>query len=235
VDVLVAGDFATTAAAGAVTSSLPIVFISVPDPVGRGLVCSLAHPCGNLTGLSTLAEGLDGKRLELLTEINPGLTRVAVLWHQPAMLPEFQRTQAATEKKGVQLLSMGVAAPDGIPSAFQAAMSDGAQALVTVTNGLTQRAVNSIVELAAQHRLPAMYQSRDFAEAGGLMSYGPSVIDQHRRAASYADRILRGAQMTDLPVEQPSEFEFLLNAKTAQALGLTIPQSVLAQATEIIQ
>src|SRR5688572_150363 len=147
VEVLVAGDFATAAAAAAVTSTLPIVFISVPDPVGRGLVCSLAQPCGNLTGLSTLAEGLDGKRLELLTDTIPGLTRVAVLWHQPAMLPEYQRTQAATQRKGVELLSMGVADPNGIPAAFQAAMSDGAQAQVTVTNGLTQRALSSIVEL----------------------------------------------------------------------------------------
>jgi len=235
VDVLVAGDFATAAAAAAVTSTLPIVFTSVPDPVGRGLVCSLAHPCGNLTGLSTLAEGLDGKRLELLTDTIPGLTRVAVLWHQPAMLPEFQRTQAATQMKGVQLLSMGVADPNGIPSAFQAAMSDGAQALVTVTNGLTQRAISRIVELAAQHRLPSMYQSRDFVEAGGLMSYGPSLVDQHRRAAWYADRIIRGAKLADLPVEQPTEFEFVLNLKTAQAMGLSIPQPVLAQATEFIR
>lgn len=235
VEVLVASDFATAAAAAAVTSTLPIVFTSVPDPVGRGLVCSLTHPCGNLTGLSTLAEGLDGKRLELLTDTIPGLTRVAILWHQPAMLPEFQRTQAATQMKRVQLLSMGVADPNGIPSAFQAAMSDGAQALVTVTNGLTQRAIGRIVELAAQHRLPAMYQSRNFVDAGGLMSYGPSLVDQHRGAASYVDKILRGAKPADLPVEQPTKFEFVLNLKTAEALGLSMPQSVLAQATELIQ
>jgi putative tryptophan/tyrosine transport system substrate-binding protein len=135
----------------------------------------------------------------------------------------------------VQLLSMGVADPNGIPSAFHAAMSDGAQALVTVTNGLTQRAISSIVELAAQYRLPSMYQSKDFVEAGGLMSYGPSVIDQHRRAASFVDRILKGAELTNVPVEQPTEFEFVLNLKTLQAMGLAIPQSVLGQATEVIQ
>jgi putative tryptophan/tyrosine transport system substrate-binding protein len=235
VEVLVASDYATASAAAAATGTLPIVFTSVPDPVGRGLVCSLAHPCGNLTGLSTLAEGLDSKRLELLADTVPGLTRVAILWHQPGMLPEFQRTQAATQMRGVQLLSMGVADPDGIPSAFRAAIGDGAQALVTVTNGLTQRAIGRIVELAAEHRVPAMYQSRDFADAGGLMSYGPSVVDQHRRAASYVDKILKGAQPADLPVEQPTEFEFVLNLKTAQAMGLTFPQSLLQQATELIQ
>jgi putative tryptophan/tyrosine transport system substrate-binding protein len=235
VEVLVAGDYATASAAAAATDTLPIVFLAVPDPVGRGLVCSLAHPCGNLTGLSTLAEGLDSKRLELLADTVPGLSRVAILWHQPAMLPEFQRSLAATQVRGIQLLSMGVADPDGIPSAFRAGMADGAQALVTVTNGLTQRAIGRIVQLAAEHRIPAMYQSRDFVDAGGLMSYGPSVVDQHRRAASYVDRILKGAKPVELPVEQPTEFEFVLNLKTAQAMGLTFPQSLVQQGTELLQ
>jgi putative ABC transport system substrate-binding protein len=235
VEVLVASDGATTIAAAAVTDTLPSVFLAVPDPVGRGLVCSLAHPCRNLTGLSTLAEGLDSKRLDLLSDTVPGLARVAILWHQPGMLPEFQRTHAATETRGIQLLSMGVADPNGILPAFDVAIADGAQALVTVTNGLTQSATGRIVELAAEHRLPAMYQSRDFADAGGLMAYGPSVVDQHRRAASYVDKILKGAKPADLPVEQPTEFEFVLNLKTAQAMGLTFPQSLLQQATELIQ
>ena len=235
VDVIVADGPPGARAAAALTDLLPIVFASAPDPLSTGLVCSLARPCGNVTGLSNLAEGLDGKRLELLKDTIPGLTRAAVLWHQPQMLFEFQRTQTATQTKGVQLLSLGVADLDGILPAVQAAISGGAQALITLTDGLTQSVHGRIVELAAENRLPGMYQTRDFPDAGGLMSYGPNAADQNRRAATYVDKILKGAKPADLPVEQPTTFDFIINLKTAQALGLTIPQTVLQQATEIIQ
>lgn len=234
VDVLVADDALGTRAAAAITQTLPILFAAAPDPVGLGLVCSLAHPCENVTGLSNLAEGLDGKRVELLKEAVPTLSRVGVLWHQPPMVREFQRTEAATQAHGIQLQSLGVADADGLPAAFQVAASGAVQALVVVTNVLTQQFRSMIVQLSSESRLPTMFQSRDFVDAGGLMSYGPSLTDQNRRAAGYVDKILKGAKPADLPVEQPTKFEFVINLMTAQTMGLTIHPSVLLQATEVI-
>jgi len=235
IDVLLSSGAAGAVAAAKVTSTLPIIFASAADPIEEGLVCSLARPCANVTGVSNLAEGLDGKRLQLLQESIVELTRVGVLWHQPSMLPDFRRTQAAAQAMGIEPLSMAVVDGDGIPGAFQAAMRDGVQAVVTVSNGLTSSARSTIVEAASRHRLPAMYQNREFVAGDGLMSYGPNAGDQHRRAAGYVDKILKGAKPADLPVEQPTLFDFVVNLKVAQALGLTIPQSVLQQATEIIQ
>ena len=235
VDVLVTSGGSGASAAAKLTETLPIVFASAPDPVGTGLVCSLARPCGNVTGLSSLAEGLDGKRLELLREAVPGLSRVAILWRQPGMVAEYRRTQAATQVTGLQLQSLPVADPKDILAAFQAARAGAAQALVTVTDSITLGARTEILEQVAQSRLPAMYQTREFVDAGGLMAYGPNLADQYRRAATYVDKILNGAKPADLPVEQPTTFEFVINLKTAQALGLTIPPSILQQATEVIQ
>ncbi|HZO32237.1 MAG TPA: ABC transporter substrate-binding protein, partial [Chloroflexota bacterium] len=235
IDVLLSSGAAGAVAAAKVTSTLPIIFASAADPIEEGLVCSLARPCANVTGVSNLAEGLDGKRLQLLQESIVGLTRVGVLWHQPSMLPDFRRTEAAAQAMGIEPLSMAVVDGDGIPGAFQAAMRDGVQAVVTVSNGLTSSARSTIVELASRHRLPAMYQNREFVAVDGLMSYGPNAGDQHRRAAGYVDKILKGAKPADLPVEQPTLFDFVVNLKAAQALGLTISPSVLQQATELIQ
>jgi putative tryptophan/tyrosine transport system substrate-binding protein len=235
VDVLAASGAVGAAAAAKLTTALPIVFASAAEPVEQGLVCSLARPCANVTGLSDLAEGLDGKRLELLTEAVPGLVRVAILWHEPVMLPAFRRTQAAAQATRIRLVSMGVANAEAIPAAFQAAVGEGVQALVTVSNGLTAGASGRIVELAARHRLPAMFQTREFVAAGGLMAYGPSPVDQHRRAAAYVDKLLKGAKPADLPVEQPTTFDFIVNLRAAQPLDLAIPRTVLHQATELIQ
>jgi putative ABC transport system substrate-binding protein len=235
VDLLVASGAVGALAAAKSTSTIPIVFASAADPVDQGLVCSLAQPCGNVTGVSDLAEGLDGKRLELLADAVRGLTTVAILWHEPVMTPAFQRTQVAANSKGLRLVSMPVASADAIPNAFEAAIGAGAQGLITVSNGLTAAASGRIVELAALHRLPAMYQTREFVNVGGLMFYGPSPIDQHRRAASLMDRIIKGAKPADLPVEQPTLFDFTVNLRAAQSLGLTMPAAVIQLATELIQ
>jgi putative ABC transport system substrate-binding protein len=235
VDILVSSGAGGASAAAKATSTIPIIFASAADPIGEGLVCSLARPCANVTGMSNLAEGLDGKRLELLQESIVGLTRVGVLWHRPSMLADFRRTEAAAQAMGIELLSMAVEDGNAIPAAFEAAIRDGVQAIVTVSNGLTAGARGTIVELANRHRLPAIYQTREFVEAGGLMSYGPNSADQHQRVAAYVDKILKGAGPADLPVEQPTLFDLLINLKTAQALMLSIPQSVLGQTTHTIQ
>jgi putative ABC transport system substrate-binding protein len=233
-DVVVSSGAAGALVAAKATSTVPIVFASAANPIEEGLVCSLARPCANVTGLSNLAEGLDGKRVELLQESIGGIARLGVLWHQPSMLSDFGRVEAAAQARRIEVLSMAVADSDGILAAFQAAVRDRVQAVVTVSNGLTLSARGSIVELANRYRMPSIYQTRDFIQAGGLMAYGPNLVEQHRRAASYVDRILKGARPADLPVEQPTTFEFTINLRTAQALGLAIPHSILAQATDVI-
>ncbi len=238
VDVIVTATTSGVQAARRATSTIPIVMAAVGDPVVTGLVASLARPGGNITGLSLLSPELSGKRLELLREAVPKLSPVAVLWNSanPAMILSFRETQTAAQVLGVSLQSWEVQGdPQDFERAFSMISKERPHALVVVLDPFTILHRSRIVELAAKHRLPAMYDVRAFVEAGGLMSYGPSVPDMYRRAATYVDKILKGAKPAELPVEQPTRFELVINLKTAKALGLTIPQSVLIRADQVIQ
>ena len=224
-------------AAKSATTTTPIVFIA-GDPLGSGLVASLARPGGNLTGLSiSLGEDFSGKWLELLKEALPKATRVAVLWNptNPANAAYLTVLRGAAQKLGVKLQSAEVREPGGFDSAFSSMSAERAQALVVVVDPLTVRYRGRIAELAAKNRLPAMYGFREFADAGGLMAYGANVADLCRHAATYVDKILKGAKPADLPIEQPTTFELVINLKTAKALGLTIPQTLLQRADQVIE
>jgi len=197
----------------------------------------MARPEANVTGTTERKPLLAGKRLELLNEVLPGVGRVAVLW-QPADTPgalEFSEIQAAAQTLGVQLQSLEVGGSDDFASLLQSATPERAQALIVFANSLTLTHRARIVELVAQAGLPAMYGLREFVETGGLMSYAPNMADFFRRAAYYVDRILKGAKPADLPVEQPMRFDFVVNLKTAQALGITAPREIMLQVTEVIQ
>ena len=235
VDIILAAGTQAALAAKQATTTVPIVMVS-SDPVGSGLVASLARPGGNVTGVTGLAVQLAAKRLELLTAVLPGASRVAVLWNpaDPPRLTEFQETQGAAEALGVRLQSLEVQEAGELAAAFAAATLEGAEALIVLGDPFTVAHRTRIVELAAQSRLPAMYRDRPFVEAGGLMGYGANPYEPYRRLATYVDKILKGARPADLPVEQPMRFDFVINATTAHALGLTIPPHVLLQATEVI-
>ena len=237
VDVIVAGGTPAPLAAKRATTAIPIVMASAGDPVGSGLVASLARPGGNVTGLSLLVPELGGKRLQLLKEVVPGVSRVAVLWNaaNPYPVLVWRQTEAAARALGVHLQSLDVRGPDDLEGAFAAATRGRAGALITVEDPLTFGQRKRIVDFAARARLPAMYGFREFVDAGGLMSYAASLADLSRRAATYVDKILKGAKPADLPVEQPTKFELVINLKTAKALGLTIPPSVLIRADQVIQ
>jgi putative ABC transport system substrate-binding protein len=238
VDVLVTPGVTAIRAAMSATSSIPIVMAGIGvDPVAAGLVASLARPGGNITGPTQIFDGLSGKRLELLTQAAPGITRVAALWNagNSDKLLEWRATQEAARAMGLQHVALEVRDAADLDGAFVTARQERAGALVVFFDTLTDRQRSRIVDLATQQGLPSMWSFGEFATAGGLMAYGPSNFDQYRRAAYYVDRILKGAKPADLPIEQPTVFEFVINLKTAQALGLTIPQHVLLQATEIIQ
>ncbi len=215
------------------TNTLPIVMVNSRDPVGSGFITSLARPGGNVTGLSTMRADLAGKRLELLKETVPATSRVAILWNAGATA-EFRATVAAAQLLGVQVQPLEVRVDDDFERAFDEAIREPADALVVLSDGLMTRNTERIVAFTAEARLPEMYGNREHAHAGGLMAYGPSRTDGLRHAAYYVDRILKGTMPADLPVEQPMTFEFVINLKTAQALGLTIPQHILYQATEVI-
>jgi putative ABC transport system substrate-binding protein len=207
------------------------------DPVAVGFVGSLARPGGNITGLSVINPQLSGKRLELLREIVPRLARVAVLWNpaEPNARTYLRETQAAASTMGMQVLSFEVKAPGDVEADLQAARKADSSALVVLTDFVTLYNRTALAELAAKYRLPAIYSERLFVEAGGLMSYGASDRESHRRAAMYVDKILRGAKPADLPVEQPTKFELVINVKAAKVLGVTTPQSLLLRADEVIQ
>ena len=223
-------------AAKKASPTMPIVFASFGDPVGSGLVSSLARPGGNITGLSTMTPDLDGKRLELLKEAFPKVARVAFLW-QPGWRGNLALTdmEAAAKALGVKLISLPVRSLDDFESAFARAKRDGAQALINTPGGIISTQQRQVLDFAAKNRLPAMYPSSENVEAGGLMSYGPNGADLYRRAADFVDKILKGAKPADLPVEQPKKFEFIVNLKTAEQIGLTIPPKVLAQADKVIK
>jgi putative tryptophan/tyrosine transport system substrate-binding protein len=237
VDVLVARSTAAAQAAKHTTTTVPIVMVVDADPVATGLVASLARPGGNLTGLTTVATGLGGKRLELLKEAVPSLSRVAVLWNagSDAMTLIFRDIQTAAPALGVSVQPVGVQEAKDLDNGFATMTEERADALFMITDVLTRPYTRQVVDFAAKRQLPTMFEGKDPVAAGGLMSYGSSLTDQLRRAASYVDRILKGAKPYDLPVEQPMTFQLVINLKTAQALGLTISPTLLFQADEIIR
>ena len=217
------------------TDTIPIVLAVISDPVGEGLVASLARPGGNITGMSFENPELTAKRLELLTQAVPGVKRIAVL-SDATFGPTggLRELQAAAPALGLELNVIEVRGPDAFTAAFRSARSGRADALVVLASPLLNAHRRELVEHAARNRLPATYEVRAFVEAGGLMSYGPSFADMYRRSAAYVDKILKGARPADLPVEQASRFELVVNLKTAEALGLTLPPSVLQRADEVI-
>ena len=237
VDVIVAGTAPSPEAAKRATATIPIVMASHTDPVASGLVSSLARPGGNVTGLSAVGPELGGKQLQLLKETLPGLNRVAVL-SNPTITSQalsVREIEAVSRSLKMQLQVLEARGPSAFDGAFAAATRERAGALLVLGGSVFFAHRPRLVELAAQSRLPAMYGVREFPQAGGLMAYGPDIRDNWRRAAWYVDRILKGAKPADLPVEQPTKFELVINLKTAKALGLTIPPAVLARADEVIQ
>jgi putative tryptophan/tyrosine transport system substrate-binding protein len=237
VDVIAAAGTLAPLAAKQASSTIPIVMTTAGDPLGSGLVASLARPGGNVTGMSLMAPDLGGKRLELLKEVLPRLARVAVLWNaaNPYSALVFKETQAAGRTLGIEVQSLEVRAPDDFDGAFEAARQQRPDALITVEDPLTVNHRQRVADFTAGQQLPSLHGVREFAAAGGLMSYGASLADLIRRAAGYVDKILRGAKPADLPVQQPSKFEFVINLKTAKALGLEIPATLLARADEVIE
>jgi ABC-type uncharacterized transport system substrate-binding protein len=237
VDVIVAGAPPAPEAAQRATSTIPIVMANHADPVGTGLVASLAKPGKNVTGMSTLAPELVGKRLQLLKEVVPGISRVAVLSNPtvPSQALELREAKVAAGSLNVQLQLLEARAPGDFARAFSAMTKERAGGVIILVSSMFNAERNRIAELAAQSRVPAISSLREFVGAGGLMAYGIDVHESFRRAASYVDKILKGANPADLPVEQPTKFDLVINLKTAKALGLTIPQSVLARADEVIQ
>ncbi len=236
VDVIVTTGPGNSAAKKA-SATIPIVFAAAGDPVGSGLVSSLARPGGNITGLSIMSPDLDGKRLELLKEAFPKVARVAFLWVPGSTMGNLPLTdmEAAAKALGVKLLSLEVRSLDDFDSAFARAKRDGAQALITFAHPLIATQRRQVLDFAVKNRLPVMSPVSEYVEAGGLMSYGPNFADLWRRAADFVDRILKGAKPADLPVEQPTKFELVINLKTAKQIGLTIPQSVLYKADKVIK
>ena len=231
-----AGVGSAALAAKKATRTIPIVMVA-PDPVGLGLVSSLARPGGNVTGLSYFNEAIVGKRLELIKELVPGLARLAVLRNPIVAVHAifWQETEVAARTLGVALQPLDVRGPEDFEAAFAAATRGNAQALIAFDDPLTVAYRPRIAALAASSHLPAMYGLREFPDDGGLISYGPSFADLFRRAATYVDKILKGAKPADLPVEQPTKFELVINRKTANALGLTVPPTLLAQADDVIE
>ena len=238
VDIIVTGGGATTRAVKEATTAIPIVMAQEGDPVGNGFVASLARPGGNITGLSSLAPELSGKRVELLKEIIPKLSRVAVLGNsaQPGNAQALKEMELAAKAFGVQLQYLDVLGPKDIGTAFRGAGKGRADAVLILLAGLVATSERpQITDLAVKSRLPAIYDRPEAMEYGGLMSYGVSTADLDRRAATYVDKILKGAKPADLPVEQPTKFEFIINLKAAKQIGLTIPPNVLARADRVIR
>jgi putative ABC transport system substrate-binding protein len=237
VDILVAVTTNAALAAKNATRTIPIFFFGVTDPVAVGLVDSLARPGGNLTGLTNVASVLSGKRLELLKETVPQLSRVAVLWdpQSPGSTPQWNESQLAARELGLQLHSMAVSSADKYEGAFKEAIQARSAALAVTANPLANSNHKRVVDLAAKNRLPAIYGRADFVDAGGLMSYGPIFAAQGQVAARFVDKILKGTKPADLPVEQPTKFELVINLKTAKALGLTIPPVVMMRAEKVIK
>jgi len=237
-DVIVVGSTSFAQAAKQATSTIPIVVGGAGDLVGAGLVASLAKPGGNLTGSTEISPDLSGKRLELLKEVIPKGSRVAVLWANfpgTADEDEVKQTEVAARSLGVKIQSVGVQDPKDFDSAYGGMTKDRANALIIIQGSLTNFHRGRLVKLAIKNRLPAMCENSSWAEEGCLVSYGPNQLYEWRRAATYVDKILKGAKPADLPVEQPTKFELVINLKTAKQIGLTIPPNVLARADKVIR
>jgi ABC-type uncharacterized transport system substrate-binding protein len=236
-DVIVAHTTPGALAAKKATGTIPIVSGPTGDPVGTGIVASLARPGGNVTGLTQMGPGLSAKRLELLKQAVPGLSRVSVLANlsDPIAAPQVQEMESAARSLDVRLRVRAVRNPEQLPGAFEAAAKERDEGLLTTIETVFLVHHARVLELAAKHGLPAMYPYREFADAGGMMSYGPNRLALYRRLAVYVDKILKGAKPADMPVEQPTEFELVINLKTARTLGLTIPSSLLLRADQVIE
>ena len=237
VDIILAASTPAVQAARQATRTIPIVMTLVSDPVESGIVASLGRPGGNVTGLSLMHPELSGKRLALLREVSPKVARVAVFWSAstPAYRVVLRETEAAARSLGLHLQTVEVQGPAGIDSAFSTIAREHLAALVVLPDAMFRNQQRRIIDLAAKNRLPAIYWSRDLVHAGGLMAYGANIPDIHRHAAIFVEKILKGAKPTDLPIEQPTKFELVINLKTAKALGLTIPPSVLARADQVLE
>ncbi len=237
VDIIVALEPPAAYAAKNATRTIPIVIRSSGDPVEEGFVTSIARPGGNITGLYSIAEELTGKRLELLKEVIPRVARVAVLWNPGLSVSGhwMKEAEVAARSLRVTLHPLEVREPKDFQGAFRSALKERAGALITLRNPLIVSERKMIADLALKNRLPAIYDDREFVEVGGLMSYGTNLADLYRRAATYVDKILKGAKPADLPVEQPMKFELVINLKTAKQIGVTIPPNVLARADKVIK
>ncbi len=237
VDVILSGGPGSTRAAKEATATIPIVMAQDTDPVGTGFVASLARPGGNITGLSTLAPEISGKHLELLKEIVPKLSRVAVLGisTNPGNGQMRKEVELAAGALGIKLQYFDVLSPNDIETAFRAVNKGRAEAVIVLVNSVINSHRTQVVEIAVKNRLPVIYPFLEIVEDGGLMSYGPSYSDSFRRAATYVDKILKGRTPADLPVEQPKKFEFIINLKAAKQIGLTIPPNVLVRADRVIK
>jgi len=237
VDVIVAVGGAATQAARRATRTIPIVMSVVIDPLGAGLVSNLAHPGGNVTGTSMMAPDIVGKQLEILKEVVPKVSRVALLWNpdNPGSAPQLSQAEAVGRALGLRLQTLEARDPQGIDRAFAAMTKEQAGALVVLVDAIFTNQVRQIAELAVKRHLPSIYGQREYARAGGLIVYSSNPLDLERRAATFVDKILKGVKPGDLPVEQPSKFELVINMKTAKALALTIPPSVLLRADQVIE
>jgi ABC-type uncharacterized transport system substrate-binding protein len=237
VDVIVTSGTPGGLAAKNATSTIPIVLASGGDFVADGLVASFFRPGANITGLSVFARELSGKRLEILKEAIPGMTRVAAAFNtlNPGIRSLFKETEAAATKLGLKVLPLDIHFPDGVERAFAEAVRLRASAVVIISDGATIVHRAQLGSAALQHHLPTIFANKTYLEGGGLMSYGPDIIEVWRRAATYVDRILKGAKPADMPIEQPTKFELVISLKTAKALGLTIPPSLLLRADQVIE
>ena len=237
VDVIVTADSTAINAAARATTTIPIVFAAAGDPVAAGHVSSLARPGGNITGLSLLATELSPKRLQFLKEAAPRATRLAILFNpqDPSMVLRVQEAQAAAQALGMATVPLPVRAPGDFEGAFAVMTREHADCLLTVVDGLTIRNSKSIVDFAAANRIPAVYEIRDFVERGGLLSYGPKPRENYRRAAAYVDKLLRGAKAAELPIEQPTQFELVVNLRTAKGLGLALPPALMLRVDQVIE
>jgi ABC-type uncharacterized transport system substrate-binding protein len=240
VDLIFAESTPAARAVKQATTTIPIVFSPIADPIGSGLVANLARPGGNITGITFMAPELGGKRLELLKQAVPGMTRVGVLLRpgdpsEATVKSVLEQTEAAARALGVQLLRLEAQGPNDFDRVFAAMSRERVGGLILIPSAMFIDERRRIVNVVVKDRLPAMFYFREFAEVGGLMSYGPNFRELFRRAATYVDKILKGAKPGDLPVEQPTKFELVINLKTAKALGLTIPPSLLGRADEVIQ
>ena len=237
VELIVTAGTPATLALKKATTSIPLVMVAVGDPVGTGIVASLNRPGGNITGLTSISPELEGKRLELLREVIPKLSHFAVLWNpvSPFQVIAEKEVQAADTVLRMKVLSLGIRAPEELDNAFATIRRERPGALLVLADRLFLHNRARIMDFATQNRLPGVHAYVELVEAGGLMSYGPSYADMHRRAATYVDKILKGTKPADLPVERPMKFELVINLKAAKQIGLTIPPNVLARADKVIK